>query len=175
MENKIEFLSLLDAPDPCFDESPCICLTLNEWAIKAPDVLYENSLKLKQVWAAKNNLVALEDFCDGKDLKEVINAVAKSKNVDPKHYVVFVKLCNRLEIDEKFLGRFMPLYEISGNRLAGFSHILFCLTRTRYVNLVKEILNKQIGIKLKEEYIQNYITFHRVIKYGYWKPRYDFK
>jgi hypothetical protein len=62
MENKIEFLSLLDASDPCFNESPCTFLTVNEWAIKAPDVLYENSLKLKRVWAAKNNLVALEDF-----------------------------------------------------------------------------------------------------------------
>jgi hypothetical protein len=75
MENKIEFLSLLEAPDPCFNESPCIFLTVNEWAIKAPNVLYENSLKLKRVWAAKNNLVALEDFCDGKDLKEVINVL----------------------------------------------------------------------------------------------------
>ena len=84
----------------------------------------------------------IRGFCDGKDLKEVINVVAKSKIVDPKHYVVFVKLCNRLEIDEKILGRFMPLYEISGNRIAGFSHVLFYLTRTRYVNLVKEILNK---------------------------------
>jgi len=162
----------LDTPDPCFDEFPCIFLTVNEWAIKAPDVLYENSLKLKRVWAAKNNLVAFGDFHDG---KEFINAVAKSKNMDPKHNVVFAKLCNRLEIDEKILGRFMPLYEISGNRIAGFSHVLFYLTGTRYVNLVKEILNKQICVKFKEEYKQNYLTFHRVIKYGYWKPRYDFK
>lgn len=60
----------------------------------------------------QNNLVALEDFCYEKDLKEVINDVAQFKNVEPKHYVVFAKLCNKQEIDEQILGRFMPLLKL---------------------------------------------------------------
>lgn len=164
------FLCLLDVPDPDFsEESPNIYLQHNDCAIKAPNHLYTYSIKLKESWEDKVNIVPVEHICPKEDLQEIINAINTDNYLNHNYFLSFVKLANYLIVDESFLSRLIPLHFLNlsnGMRNCYLFYTLFNMDR--YRNFCKTVCRQRLGIHLYGNQRTTYSRFKRMFRNLWW-------